>query len=239
MSVRIGLIGDYNPDVPAHRAIPLALSLAGGEVGIAVEPLWIPTEGIQGVESLEGFNGLWGVPASPYKNMDGALLSIQYAREQGVPYLGSCGGFQHAVIECARNVLGWEDADHAETTPDAQRAVIGLLHCALVEHQETIHLQPGTRLAEIFGTNSIQEGYNCRYGINPEFQALIVGGPLKVSATGAAGEIRAVELEGHPLFIATLFQSERKALEGVVPPLVKAFVIAAGDDQALAKNEVG
>ncbi len=63
--------------------------------------------------------------------MDGALLAIRYAREQKRPFLGTCGGFQHAIIEYARNVLGWADADPAETAPDAARPVIAPLQCAL------------------------------------------------------------------------------------------------------------
>jgi Glutamine amidotransferase class-I len=79
--------------------------------------------------------------------MAGALLAIRYAREHRVPFLGTCGGFQHAVLEYARDVLGWADAEHAETAPGASRAVISPLACALVEALGTIRLVPGTRIA--------------------------------------------------------------------------------------------
>lgn len=130
--LRIGLIGDHSADIPAHRAIPIALRDAAQAMGVKLRFEWLATDSLSNPSQLQAFDGLWCVPGSPYRSMDGALLAIRHARETGLPFLGSCGGFQHAVIEHARNVLGWRDADHAETTPDAARAVASLLACALV-----------------------------------------------------------------------------------------------------------
>lgn len=224
--VVIGLVGDCDPSVPAHQAIPLALGQAGEALGFEVRFEWIPTDEIRSVSRLSGFDGLWCVPASPYRSMDGALLAIRHAREGAVPFLGTCGGFQHAVVEYARNVLGWADADHAETAPDAARAVIAPLACALVETMGPVRLFPGTRIAAAYGATETREGYRCRYGLNPEFQAALVAGPLRAAADDATGEVRAVELDGHPFFVATLFQPERAALTGRTPPLVAAFARA-------------
>lgn len=131
--VTVGLVGDYSQTVPAHRAIPLALQGAADALHIEVGFEWLPTEEITSVSRISRFNGLWCVPASPYRSTEGALLAIRHARENAVPFLGTCGGFQHAVIEYARNGLGWADADNAETAPDAARAVISPLACALIE----------------------------------------------------------------------------------------------------------
>jgi CTP synthase (UTP-ammonia lyase) len=222
----IGLVGDFDPSVPAHRAIPLALGQAAEALRIEAGFEWIPTEEIRSASRLTGFDGLWCVPASPYRSMDGALLAIRHAREKAVPFLGTCGGFQHAVIEYARNVLGWADADHAETAPDSSRAVIAPLACALVEATGTVRLFPGTRLASAYGADAATEGYRCRFGLNPEFQAALVAGPLRAAADDDTGEVRALELEGHPFFVATLFQPERAALEGRSAPLVVSFLKA-------------
>jgi CTP synthase (UTP-ammonia lyase) len=158
--------------------------------------------------------------------MGGALLAIRHSREQAVPFLGTCGGFQHAVIEYARNVLGWADADHAETAPDSNRAVIAPLACPLVETMGAVRLFPGSRIASAYGADAATEGYRCRYGLNPEFQAALVAGPLRAAAADDTGEVRALELDGHPFFVATLFQPERAALAGKLAPLVIAFVKA-------------
>ena len=226
VAIRIGLIGDYSATVTAHQAIPRALDLVGAAAGTSVSCEWVPTEQIDDVSRVFGFDGLWCVPASPYRSMDGALRAIRFAREKGRPFLGTCGGFQHAIIEYARNVLGWLDAEHAETAPSAARPVITPLSCALVEKTDTIRFRKGSILAAAYGCLEAKEGYHCSYGINPAFLSTIVSGPLHVSAEDRAGEVRAVELEGHPFFVATLFQPERAALTGNVPPLVAAFVRA-------------
>jgi CTP synthase (UTP-ammonia lyase) len=229
---RVGLIGDYDATVPAHQAIPIALQLAAASAGIEVKLQWVPTEEVRTVSRVSEFDGLWCVPASPYRHMEGALLAIQYARESRRPFLGTCGGFQHAVIEYARNVLGWADAEHAETAPDAVRPVISPLACALVEATGTVRFFPNSRIADAYGTGEATEGYRCRYGLNPEFQAILVSGPLRAAAEDAAGDVRAVELDDHPFFVATLFQPERAALKGQLPPLVAAFVHACASNAA-------
>jgi CTP synthase (UTP-ammonia lyase) len=227
--ILIGLIGDYDPSVPAHQAIPLALKQAADALRIQVGYEWVPTEEIRSVSRVSGFDGLWCVPASPYRSMDGALLAIRHAREKAVPFLGTCGGFQHAVVEYARNVLGWADADHAETAPGSARVVISPLACALVEATGSVRLFPGTRIASAYGAAVTTEGYRCRYGLNPEFQAALVAGPLRAAADDETGEVRALELDGHPFFVATLFQPERAVLKSKSTPLVLAFVSACAE----------
>lgn len=227
--LNIGLIGDRDDAVLAHRAIPMALQLAAQANNQAVDFAWIPTTELTSTSRVAAFDGLWCVPGSPYQNMDGALLGIRHARESGTPFLGTCGGFQHAVVEYARDVLGWTDADHGETASDAARWVISPLACALVETTNQVQLTPGSRMAAAYGASQATEGYRCRYGLNPDFQAQLMAGPLRATAHDATGEVRAIELEGHPFFVATLFQPERAALVGQVPPLVKAFLQACAD----------
>ena len=88
--VTIGLIGDYSESVPAHQAIPVALQYAAEASDIAVEFKWIPTEQITSGARISRFDGLWCVPASPYRSMDGALFAIRHAREGAIPFLGTC-----------------------------------------------------------------------------------------------------------------------------------------------------
>ena len=161
---------------------------------------------------------LWCVPASPYRSMEGALTAIQVARERHVPFLGTCGGFQHAVIEYARNVLGWTDAEHAETSPQAQRQVIVPLLCSLVEVTDAVNLSRFATGAGLW-RHSIVEGYHCNYGLSPDFRHALADGPLRIIAVDDADDVRGIELDDHPFFVATLFQHERGALQGRLPPL--------------------
>ncbi|BCG25840.1 hypothetical protein TUM18999_40310 [Pseudomonas tohonis] len=223
--IRLALIGDQDLSITAHQAIPEALSLAASLLDIGLDHAWLATDRVE-ANALARFDGIWCVPGSPYRDTEGALRAIEHARGHGVPFLGTCGGFQHALLEYARNVLGWADAEHGETAPDAGRQVIAPLACSLVEAIDAVHLAAGSRIARAYGAPLAFEGYRCRYGLNPQFEAALLGGPLRVGARDASGEVRAVELEGHPFFVATLFQPERAALAGRLPPLVAAFVQA-------------
>ncbi|MNC26808.1 CTP synthase [compost metagenome] len=200
--------------------------MAAEHSGPNVQWQWLATDDIHVETPLHRFDGFWCVPASPYRSMDGALLAIRFAREQRRPFLGTCGGFQHAVLEYARNVLGWSDAEHGETNPDAARALLTPLSCALVEAVDTIDLLEGSLLAKAYENTEIREGYRCRFGVNPQFEGELLKRELHAVGHDSEHELRAVELSGHPFFVATLFQPERAALKGVLPPLVGAFVEA-------------
>ena len=226
-SLHIALVGDYDPAVTAHQAIPRALALAAERLGVDVEQHWLPTDAVDADDPLAGVDAVWCVPASPYRSADGALRAIRAARESGRPFLGTCAGFQHAILEYARAVIGWADAEHGEAAPDAERPVITPLACALVEATDVVRFAPDSRLAAAYGALESREGYRCRYGLNPAFARELTAGPLRATATDATGEVRAVELDGHPFFVATLFQPERAALTGTAPPLAVALLRAA------------
>lgn len=228
---KIALVGDYNPAVKAHQAIPPALQLAADALGCAVAPAWIGTEELDGnvAARLDEYDAVWVVPASPYRSMDGALAAIHYARVQQRPFLGTCGGFQHTLIEYARNILSLADADHAETNPDASVLFVSPLTCALRDVDGPILFRPGSRLAACYGTTQATEQYNCGFGLNPAYRRLLEAGALQITATDDQDDVRAVELQGHPFFVATLYQPERSALRGSRHPLITAFLqVAAG-----------
>jgi CTP synthase (UTP-ammonia lyase) len=220
---RVALIGDFNSSVVAHQAIPEALRLSA-ENCHSVEGVWVHTESIFNAQvQLRDFDGIWCVPASPYASMEGALDAIRFARESGRPFLGTCGGFQHALLEYARNVCNLRAADHAETNPNASVLLISPLACPLVERSEEIELHEGL-VQKAYGVSRITEGYHCSYGLNRQYEEVLFRKDLRSTAHALLGEVRAVELSSHPFFVATMFQHERRALRGEVPPLVRAFV---------------
>ncbi|MCJ8170600.1 CTP synthase C-terminal region-related (seleno)protein [Atopomonas sediminilitoris] len=224
--LHIGLIGDYNASVTAHQAIPTALTMAADSLGLMVSFEWVPTLLINDEERLKRFHGLWCVPGSPYDNTEGALLAIHHARLHKVPFLGTCGGFQHALLEYARHHLGWADVEHAELNPKGRQLLISPLSCELVNVSDEIHLVAGTHLAHAYGQLECHESYQCRYGLNPAMQEQLLQPPLRIAAVDQHGEVRGIELQEHPFFVATLFQPERAALKGIVPPIVKGFLTA-------------
>jgi CTP synthase (UTP-ammonia lyase) len=239
-TVRIGLVGDFSDEVRAHRAIPRAFELVTMEVGTPnVALTWLSTAelGIRRVAALsEDFDGLWCVPGSPYASMDGALAAIRHARETGLPYLGTCAGFQHALIEVVRDVMNAPQADHAESNPGGELLLIDRLSCSLMGVQGRLRLVPGSRLAAIYGALDITEAYHCNYGLNPKHRSLLASSPLRMVAHDEEGDVRAVELPAHPFFIATLYQPELSALAEQVHPIVRAFADAAA---AVARERSG
>jgi CTP synthase (UTP-ammonia lyase) len=226
-TVRLALVGDYHPSITAHQAIPKAVELAAQRFNISIHADWLATETItDDPASLSHFDAFWCTPGSPYRSTEGAIRAIRFAREQNKPFLGTCGGFQHAIIEYARNVMDWQDAGHGETDTGG-RLVIAALACEMVEKQGSVTLLEGSIPAKAYARLEIEEGYRCRYGINTEFQSALAGQSLKMVGHDAAGEVRAIELPGHPFYVATLFQPERAALKGELPPLVAALIQAA------------
>ena len=228
--IRIGLIGEQNRGVRAHAAIPKALQAAGSALNAGVEPVWLPTAHLaEGTEAkLSGLDGLWCVPNSPYESTQGALQAIRHARERGRPFLGTCGGFQHTLLEYARHVIGMEYADHCETNPAAAVPLLHRLACSLVGVRGTIRILPGSRAREMYGSESVIEEYHCNYGLNEVYRSRLADGKLRVTGEDEAGNVRIVELTGHPFFVATLFQPELSALYAAIPhPIVLEFVRAA------------
>ena len=228
-SVTIALIGDYCESVIAHQAIPRALSIAGHENQLNVEYKWLNTVELDSDvgQRLSGFQGIWCVPASPYENMAGALAAIRYAREQQVAFLGTCGGYQHAILEFARNVLNLTAADNAEVNPNTEFPLISQLVCSLVEVNGTIHLLENTRVSDIYKKSQTSEAYHCSFGINRDYLELFSDTPLTISGVDDEGDPRCFELDGHPYFIGTAYQPERSALTDKNHPLINQFILAA------------
>jgi CTP synthase (UTP-ammonia lyase) len=230
MPPAIALVGDFSPDSIAHRAIPPALELAGRAEGQRVTWTWVPTASLRDPpRDLAAFAAVWVVPASPYVSMAGALGAIRWARETRRPLFGSCGGFQHLLIEFARSRAGLTAADTAETNPDGTELIITPLACSLVEQTGPLRFTPGSRLRAIYGRDTAIEGYHCRYGLDAVYRARLEGAGLSFTAFDENGEARAAELPEsvHPFFLGTLFQPERAALRGEAPPLARALVRAA------------
>jgi len=225
--VTIAIVGDRDDSKVAHQAIPVALAAAAQSLALDLAAEWVPTDAIADVRHIASFDAFWLAPGSPYRSLDGALFAIQHARTSGIPFLGTCGGFQHAILEYARHALGWADAQHAESAPGIGRPVISALACALVDVDTTVDLVPGSQIASIYGSLHASAGYRCSYGLNPDFRTALVGGPLRESARDDAGDMRALEIEGHPFFLATLWQPERAALSGERVPLAEALLMAA------------
>jgi len=225
----IAIIGDLNPANRSHLATNEAIRHSSAALDSKVESRWISTPELAepgGLDRLTGVSGLWIAPASPYKSMEGAMLAIRMARDRGIPLLGTCGGFQHIILEYARNVLGIADAQHEETEPNGSRLVISRLSCSLVGRTMAIRLQPRSLVARAYERTTVQEMYYCNFGVNPDYVGTLRSGRLRIVGSDDEGVVRAVELEAHSFFVGTLFLPQLGSTPAEPHPLVSAFLRA-------------
>jgi CTP synthase (UTP-ammonia lyase) len=225
----IAIIGDYKPGNQSHIATDEAIRHSSEALGLAVEHSWIGTgdiAGPDGMKLLAGFSGYWIAPASPYKSMTGALSAIQNARERGITLLGTCGGFQHIILEYARGVLGFTDAEHEESSPEASRLFISRLACSLVGRTMRITLQPESLVARSYGRTEVREQYHCNFGVNPEYEEVLRSRDLRVVGSDDEGIVRVVELARHPFFVGTLFLPQLNSMADAPHPLIMGFIKA-------------
>ena len=237
--VRIGIIGDYNPDFRPHQATDAAIHHAANYLGLTAAVEWLPTPLLAHAPDaqLRRFDALWCAPGSPYQSMAGALQSIRFAREQRWPFIGTCGGFQHVVLEYARNVLGFTEAAHAESDPDASTLFISMLECSLVGKTMHVHLDPSSRVFRMYQRAVVQEQYYCQFGLNPAYQATIHDGGLRVVGVDDDREARIVELPDHPFFVGTLFVPPLTSTPEQPHPLIIAYLEAAEACHRAADHE--
>ena len=225
--MRIALIGDYSEDVTAHQAISVALQLEAQARKQTIEANWLHTAQMTDPSVLAGYDGGWVVPASPYADMDNALAAIRYFREMNKPFLGTCGGYQHALVEFARNVLGYKNAGISEVDPDCPMPLVSALTCALIEQAETVIPRSGGVIEKLAGSKVLSETYHCSFGLNPEYAHIFDQTNFAADAHDSNGAVRAMVLSAHPFFVGTAFQPERAALSSQRHPIISGFVEAA------------
>lgn len=225
--MKIAIIGDYNPQAATHTATSDALRHAAGQLDIPVTFDWMATENIrpQFDSICKQYDAYWIAPGSPYKDFAGVLQIIRYAREHHIPTIGTCGGFQHMVIEFARHVLQLEDAAHAEYDPYASRLVVTPLSCSLVGQTLQIHIRaPHSKTAQALQTDRLTAQYYCNFGLNPDYQTQLHEQGFEVVGVDDDGEARILELANHPFFVATLFVPQTSSTAAHPHPLISGFL---------------
>ncbi|SCM72636.1 glutamine amidotransferase [Desulfovibrio sp. 86] len=231
-SLRIGIIGDFDAAKKSHIATVEALRHCGSTLHLHTEIMWISTQTLEddAEKHLSNCDGVFCAPGSPYASLAGALRGIRFAREANKPFLGTCGGFQHALLEFAVNALGMAEAAHEEYSPDAVFPVVSRLSCTLREQENTIFLLPSC-VRRIYGKEATVERYNCGFGLNPAYQARFTECGFNVVGMDAQGEARIMEMPSRAFFVGTLFQPQLSSTPENPHPLLLAFIkTAAGED---------
>jgi len=219
----IALVGDENVAYPSHRELNGVRPMLGDDVTTT----WVATDSPH-VAELSRFDGIWLVPGSPYRNDANAMAAITFAREHDVPFLGTCGGMQYAVVEFFRNVVGMHDASHAEADGMSESNVVTPLACSLQGQERLVEPLPGTRFFELVGGAPFVGTHYCGYAPHPGRVDELVAAGMRIEATADDAGVEVLELPANRFFMLSLFQPQVGALTGrPVHALLREFVRCA------------
>lgn len=225
---RIGIIGEYNPDIKTHLSLNQSLDWLKNDYDF--EYKWIDTNDVEVNcnHALKNLTGIWSPSGTPFKSLDGSLKAIEYARINDIPHLGTCGGFQLTIIEFARNILGIKDASHEEYDNNSSVLFISRLSCSLAGKTLSVRIRENSKAYEYYQKSEVEEDYYCNFGINPVFKKdLEKSAELLISGIDQDNEIRIVEYPANRFFISTLYVPNSKSTKDKPHPIIKAFVEAS------------
>ena len=241
-TVNIAMVGKYTQLHDAYLSVVEALKHGGIACKAKVEITWIDSEElneknldqrlyqVDGILVPGGFGG---------RGTEGMILAAQYARVHKIPYLGICLGMQMAIVEFARHVLGYEDANSIELAPETTNPVI-----ALMPDQEDVEdlggtlrlgsypcvLADGSLSLELFGQKEIQERHRHRYEVNNAYRKELAEKGMTIAGTSPDGHIvEMIEIPANPFFVGTQGHPEFKSRPNHAHPLFRGFIQAAAD----------
>jgi len=220
----IALLGDKNLEYITHRELDAALELIPDNVTAQ----WIATDDPDAKKRVAQSDAVWVVPVTPYRNDNVVYGAIHHARETDKPFLGTCGGFQYAVVEYARNVTGLKNASHGEESPESEEQVETRLSCSLVGEERKISTIAGTRLKALYGPEPFLGFHYCNFGLSEKYVNQLFDQNLIVGARTIDAGIEGLELSVNAFFVATLFQPQVGSIIGKpLDPLIIEFIRVA------------
>jgi CTP synthase (UTP-ammonia lyase) len=221
---KIAIVGDFNSTLRSHILLNQSLNWLQEKNEFRYE--WLETTQVkdEGHRLLDQYRGIWSAPGGPFKSLEGALTAIRYARERNIPHLGTCGGFQHTIIEIARNVLGITNAQHEEYESTSQLLIINRMACSLSGKTMAIKIEEKSQAFKCYKKAQAMEDYFCNFGINPNYRDKLEHTILKISGIDQDNEIRIMEIPKNDFFIATLFVPQTKATKEKPHPIIKSFI---------------
>ncbi len=242
--IRIALVGKYVELQDSYKSIFESLTHAGAVNGVKVKITCVHSEMVKEknfTEILSGYDGILVAPGFGDRGIDGKILAVQYAREHKVPFFGICLGLQCAVIEFARNILGFEDAHSSEMTNMTKHPVIDLM-----EEQKgvtakggtmrlggyTCDLKKGSLVYKAYKVDVIRERHRHRYEFNNDYlEDFKKKGMIPTGINPESGLVEIMEQKGHPWFVGTQFHPEYRSTVLSPHPLFVAFIKACLDNK--------
>ena len=236
----VAIVGKYTRLHDAYLSVMESLYHAGYETGAVVHIKWVEAEEVNPYTAddiLRECDGILVPGGFGDRGIEGMVHAAHYARTQGKPYFGICLGMQIAVIEYARSMLGYADANSSEFDPVGAHSVIDLMpdQKALDEKGGTMRLgrypcviMPGTRMAQAYGAEEVSERHRHRYEFNNEYRTALREAGLVLAGTSPDGRlVEAVEVPGKRFYVGVQYHPEFKSRPNRAHPLFRAFVADA------------
>lgn len=238
--VTIAIVGKYTQLHDAYLSVVEALKHGGIASKAKVEFLWVDSEELTEKnldQLLHRADGILVPGGFGTRGTEGMILAARYARTREVPYLGICLGMQMAIVEFARHILGYEDANSIELAPETSHPVI-----ALMPDQEKVEdlggtlrlgsypcmIKKDTMAYKLFGTDKIEERHRHRYEVNNAYREELTANGMEIAGTSPDGRIvEMIELPGHPFYFGIQSHPEFKSRPNRVHPLFAGLVEAA------------
>lgn len=243
--VTIAIVGKYVQLHDAYLSVSEALKHAGYALGAKVHIEWIDSETIteENYKSVLGsVQGILVPGGFGQRGIEGMVLASRYARETGTPYFGICLGMQIAVIEFARDVIGWKDANSREFDEEAEHKVIDFMPGQTNEIDKggtlrlgswPCHIKNGTVMQKCYGTQIIAERHRHRYEFNNDYLADFEGAGLVISGTSPDGLlVETVEVKDSPFYVGVQYHPEFKSRPNKAHPLFRGFIDASLSQEA-------
>ncbi len=238
--VSIALVGKYTQLHDAYLSVVESLNHAGTANDAVVDIRWVDSETLteaNTAERLAGCSGILVPGGFGDRGTEGMIAAVRYAREHRVPYFGICLGMQMAVIEFARHVLGWTDANSSEFSGSTAHPVIDLMpdQVHVTDKGGTMRLgrypcvlAEGSRSRELYGAAEISERHRHRYEFNNDFRAEMEAAGMRLAGLSPDGRlVEIIELPDHPWFVGAQFHPEFKSRPDRPHPLFYGFVKAS------------
>lgn len=228
--ITIAMVGKYMELLDAYKSLIEAITHAGIKHRAKINTIYIDAEDIErkGTDILANVDAILVPGGFGSRGVEGKIRTVQYARENKIPYLGICLGMQVAVIEYARNVLGWQDAHSTEFTTNTEHPVVGLItewqaadgHKEVRSENDDVGgtmrlgaqestLAAGSKVAAAYGKEVINERHRHRYEVNDNFVPELEKAGLSITGRSVDGElVEVVEVADHPWFVACQFHPE-------------------------------
>jgi len=224
--IRIAIIGEYDESVRAHVETIPALEHAADHLRLDIDAQWVPTYGSDGTIA-ESFDAIWMAAGPAYYDLDASLAILRRAREGRIPCLATCRGYQHMVLEFAKNVLAEEDATHQEYSPDSRNPVISRMSNGRPGRRRMIEIDQGTRFSPIYRSPSTFEKFYGVYCVSGEAQQKLSRAGFVSCASDHLGAYRIGGLETLPFYYGCLFVPQLRSTQESPHPLIVGFIQAS------------